>query len=205
MKYLSLIILAAITLTCYTDDDYFKYNNPLYMSLTRNQLRDIERIEDNDRISPNEKKQQILNYLTTQGGNYASLYNDYVANQTSLMNEAKQIRLELINNSTMSDAAKNAQKQIDQISSNENLSKNEKKTQIRQVKSNLNMSVLRELDDFEDGRMNPISTGYILGRTNNGLRSNYYNKKMYEFDFDDLYEITSDSINELLSRARRHV
>lgn len=67
----------------------------------------------------------------------------------------------------MSDSAKNAQKQIDQISSNESLSSNDKKTQIRQNKSNLIQTVLNELGNFKDSRMN-LTTVDIYWKVNNG-------------------------------------
>uniref|UniRef100_A0A0K0FP23 t-SNARE coiled-coil homology domain-containing protein n=1 Tax=Strongyloides venezuelensis TaxID=75913 RepID=A0A0K0FP23_STRVS len=150
--------------------------------------------------------QKISDYLNTQGGNLANLYNQYVQNQTSLLNEVKQARTDLINNSTMSDSAKNAQKQIDQISSNENLSRNDKKSQIRQVKSNLTQAVLNELENFEDGRMNPMSSGPLVGKVNNGLR-NYdrSGERIFDFDFDDIYEIAKRSINTPASRGRRYI
>uniref|UniRef100_A0A0N5CAR2 Uncharacterized protein n=1 Tax=Strongyloides papillosus TaxID=174720 RepID=A0A0N5CAR2_STREA len=106
----------------------------------------------------------------------------------------------------MSDAAKNAQKQIDQISSNESLSKNDKKSQIRQIESSLTQTVLNELENFEDGRMNPTSSGYLVGTVNNGLR-NFGNsrKKIFDFDFDDIYEIAKRSINKSASRGGRYI
>uniref|UniRef100_A0A0K0EW50 Uncharacterized protein n=1 Tax=Strongyloides venezuelensis TaxID=75913 RepID=A0A0K0EW50_STRVS len=68
----------------------------------------------------------------------------------------------LLNEVKKSDSAKNAQKQIDQISSNESLYSNDKKTQIRQNKSNLIQTVLNELGNFKDSHMNLTSNGHLL-------------------------------------------
>uniref|UniRef100_A0A0N5BTY4 DUF148 domain-containing protein n=1 Tax=Strongyloides papillosus TaxID=174720 RepID=A0A0N5BTY4_STREA len=205
MKYCITVIVAVLALRCY-GDNYYRMNNPLYMSLTSAQIQQIKWIEDDDTISQNQIKQKISDYLNTQGGNLANLYNQYVQNQTSLLNEVKQTRTELINNSTMSDAAKNAQRQIDQISSNESLSKNDKKTQIRQVKSNLTQAVLNELENFEDGRMNPMGSGYLVGKINNGLRNyDHSGERIFDFDFDDIYEIAKRSINTPASRGGRYI
>uniref|UniRef100_A0A0K0FNQ7 DUF148 domain-containing protein n=1 Tax=Strongyloides venezuelensis TaxID=75913 RepID=A0A0K0FNQ7_STRVS len=205
MKYCIAIIVAVIALRCY-GDNYYKINNPLYMSLTSAQIQQIRWIEDDDTISQTQIKQKISDYLNTQGGNLANLYNQYVQNQTSLLNEVKQVRTDLINNSTMSESAKNAQKQIDQISSNESLSSNDKKSQIRQVKSNLTQAVLNELENFEEGRMNSMNSEYLVGKINNGLRNYHHSgERIFDFDFDDIYEIAKRSINTPALRGRRYI
>uniref|UniRef100_A0A0K0FP25 Peptidase_M13 domain-containing protein n=1 Tax=Strongyloides venezuelensis TaxID=75913 RepID=A0A0K0FP25_STRVS len=189
MKYCIAIIVAVIALRCYGNNHY-KMNNPLYMSLTRTQIQQIRWIEDDDTISQTQIKQKISDYLNTQGGNLANLYNQYVQNQTSLLNEVKQARIDLINNSTMSESAKNAQKQIDQISSNENLSRNDKK----------------KLRGWSYESNEQMSSGPLVGKVNNGLR-NYdrSGERIFDFDFDDIYEIAKRSINTPALRGRRYI
>ncbi|CEF63353.1 Domain of unknown function DUF148 domain-containing protein [Strongyloides ratti] len=206
MKYFSLIIIAAFALSCNAGYDYYKLSSPLYMSLTRTQIGQIKLIQSDDTLTPSAMRQKILDYLTTQGNNFVTLYNQFVANQTSLINEVKQTRLQLINNSTMSESAKNAQIQIDEISSNENLSKFDKKNQIRQIKANLPLSVINEIKNFENGRMNPSNSRYLLETTNNRLTySQNSDESLFDFDFEDAYEIDKRSVKTPISRARRAI
>uniref|UniRef100_A0A0N5BR39 DUF148 domain-containing protein n=1 Tax=Strongyloides papillosus TaxID=174720 RepID=A0A0N5BR39_STREA len=80
MKYCIAIIVAVIALRCY-GDNYYRMTNPLYMSLTSAQIQQIKWIEDDDTISQTQIKQKISDYLNTQGGDLANLYNQYVQNQ----------------------------------------------------------------------------------------------------------------------------
>uniref|UniRef100_A0A0N4ZYR1 DUF148 domain-containing protein n=1 Tax=Parastrongyloides trichosuri TaxID=131310 RepID=A0A0N4ZYR1_PARTI len=203
MKYLIVFVIAILSVKC-SAGLYDKRYNPLHMSLTPTQLQQIEFIEDDDTISQTEIQQKVSDYLNTQNSSLVPLYNEYIANQTALLTEVKQVRTELINNSSMSDAAKNAQKQIDEISSNESLSKDTKEAQIKQIERNLSQSVLNELEQFEEGHLNSYESGYVIGKVNNGLR-NYSNnrKKIFDFDFNDVYELAKRSA-DISSRSRRH-
>uniref|UniRef100_A0A0N5BU78 FMRFamide neuropeptide n=1 Tax=Strongyloides papillosus TaxID=174720 RepID=A0A0N5BU78_STREA len=63
------------------------------------------------------------------------------------------------------------QRRIDQTSDNECFSRNDRRSQLRQVKSKLTQGLFNEFDNSADGRMNPISNGYNVRRNNTGVRN----------------------------------
>uniref|UniRef100_A0A0N5C277 Secreted protein n=1 Tax=Strongyloides papillosus TaxID=174720 RepID=A0A0N5C277_STREA len=72
--------------------------------------------------------------------------------------------------------SRNYARQIDQVSDNLSLSRNDRRSQIRQVNSILIEDLLNEYDSFEDGRRNPMSKGDFVGRNNTDVR-NFNNRR----------------------------
>uniref|UniRef100_A0A0N5BTY2 Uncharacterized protein n=1 Tax=Strongyloides papillosus TaxID=174720 RepID=A0A0N5BTY2_STREA len=168
MKYFIVIFIVVIALRCY-GGNFNRRNNPSYMSLTSSQEQDDKSNEDGD--TNYQAKQKNSDYPNTQSRNYAIRYDQYNQNKTSNLNEVKQGRIKYRNNSTMSYGDKNGQRQVDQVSGNESLSRNDRKSQIKQVNSNSIEDFSNEYDSFEDGRKNPMSNGGFVGRNNIGVRN----------------------------------
>uniref|UniRef100_A0AC35TVV9 DUF148 domain-containing protein n=1 Tax=Rhabditophanes sp. KR3021 TaxID=114890 RepID=A0AC35TVV9_9BILA len=178
------VTLAFVATLAFISGDYNK-QSPLYLALTRAQINQIKYIEEDDVSSKMDVRRNVENYVKGLGGNLGTLYDDFMRTQTSLVQSVKQNRRDLINSSTMTANAKAAQLKIDEIETNDSLSSNQEEQQIRSLKNTLSNSERNELKNFEDGRMN----NNVNGRMNNNLGSGNTYYDIYDFDFDEIYEI----------------
>uniref|UniRef100_A0A0K0FQE5 GATA zinc finger domain-containing protein 14-like n=1 Tax=Strongyloides venezuelensis TaxID=75913 RepID=A0A0K0FQE5_STRVS len=166
MKYFIAIYFAVIALRCY-GSNYYGRSNPSYMSRTSSQEQE-DRLNEDDYVNY-QAKQKNSNYPNTQNRNYVNRYNQY--NQTSNLNEVRQRRAKYRNNFTTFYGDNSGQRQIYQVSDNKSLSRNNRRSQIRQINSNSIEDVSNKYDSYENGRRDSMSNGNFVGRNNTSVRN----------------------------------